>query len=80
MSKLDLRKELKRFYTAKKKPEIIDVPPGKFLAIVGRGEPGGEAYSAGLQALYDLNYTFNLKCKAAGGIDRNNCRRHITLI
>jgi len=39
MSKLDLRKELKRFYSAKKKPEIIDVPQGKFLTIVGKGEP-----------------------------------------
>ena len=43
MGKLDLRKELKQYYTAKKKPEVIDVPPGKFLTIVGRGEPGGES-------------------------------------
>lgn len=66
MSKLDLRKELKRFYTAKKKPEIIDVPPGKFLAIVGRGEPGGEVYREGLNALYGLSYTLKFKCKAEG--------------
>jgi len=66
MSKLDLRKELKQYYTAKKKPAIIDVPPGKFLTIVGRGEPGGEAYSAGLQALYGLSYTLKFRCKAEG--------------
>jgi hypothetical protein len=66
MSKLDLRKELKKYYTAKRKPEIIDVPPGKFLAIDGRGEPGGEAYAAGLQALYGLSYTLKFKCKAEG--------------
>jgi len=66
MSKLDLRKELKQYYTAKKKPAIIDVPPGKFLTIVGRGEPGGEAYAAGLQALYGLSYTLKFKCKAEG--------------
>jgi hypothetical protein len=66
MSKLDLRKELKRFYSAKKKPGIIDVPSGKFLTIVGRGEPGGEAYSAALQALYGLSYTLKFKCKAEG--------------
>ncbi len=66
MSKLDLRKELKRFYSAKKKPEIIDVPPGKFLTIVGRGAPGGEAYSAALQALYGLSYTLKFKCKSEG--------------
>lgn len=66
MSKLDLRKELKQHYTAKKKPEIIDVPPGKFLAIVDRGEPGGEVYRAGLNALYGLSYTLKFKCKAEG--------------
>jgi hypothetical protein len=66
MSKLDLRKELKQYYTAKKKPEVIDVPPGKFLTIVGRGEPGGEAYAAALQALYGLSYTLKFKSKAEG--------------
>jgi hypothetical protein len=66
MSKLDLRKKLKAYYTAKNKPEIIDVPPGKFLAIIGKGEPGGEAYSAALQSLYGLSYTLKFKSKADG--------------
>ncbi len=63
MVKLDLRKELKRYYTAKKKPEIVDVPPGKFLSMEGRGEPGGEAYAAALNA---LSYTLKFKCKEEG--------------
>jgi len=66
MSKLDLRKELKQYYTAKKKPEVIDVPPGNFLAIVGRGAPSGDAYTAALQALYGLSYTLKFKSKAEG--------------
>jgi hypothetical protein len=66
MSKLDLRKELKRYYTAKKKPEIIDVPPGQFLSMEGRGAPGGEAYAAALNALYGLSYTLKFKCKEEG--------------
>jgi len=66
MAKLNLRKELKRYYTARKKPEVIDVPPGSFLTIVGRGEPGGEAYSAAMQALYGLSYTLKFKCKEDG--------------
>ncbi len=66
MSKLDLRKELKQFYTAKKKLAIIDVPPGKFLTIIGRGEPGGSTYQAALNALYGLSYTLKFKCKADG--------------
>lgn len=36
MSKLDLRKELKAYYSARQKPEIIDVPPAKFLTILDR--------------------------------------------
>jgi hypothetical protein len=66
MSKLDLRKELKQYYTAKTKPEIVDVPPGKFLTIVGRGEPGGESYTASLNALYTVAYTLKFKEKAEG--------------
>jgi hypothetical protein len=66
MSKLDLRKELKQYYTAKKRPEVIDVPPGNFLTIVGRGEPGGEAYAAAIQALYGMSFTLKFKSKAEG--------------
>ncbi len=66
MNKLDLRKQLKRYYTAKKEPEIVDVPPGQFLSITGRGEPGGEEYTAALQALYSLSYTLKFRCKAEG--------------
>ena len=66
MEKVDLRKELKKLYTAARKPEIIDVPPGKFLSIVGRGEPGGDVYCAGLEALYALSYTLKFHCKKQG--------------
>jgi hypothetical protein len=66
MAKLDLRKELKPYYSAKKKPEIIDVPSGSFLAIPGRGEPGGEVYRAGMNALYGLSYTLKFALKEQG--------------
>ena len=66
MSKLDLRKELKQYYTAKKKPEIIDVPSGKFLTYIGRGAPGGEEYTTSIQVLYGMSYTLKFKCKAEG--------------
>jgi len=46
LSKLDLRKELKRYYTAKRKPEVVDMPPGKFLTYLGRDAPESEAYQA----------------------------------
>ena len=66
MDKLDLRKELKQFYTAKSKPSIVDVPEGRFLTITGRGEPGGEAYQAALNALYSVAYTVKFRSKKEG--------------
>ncbi|MCW4051111.1 MAG: GyrI-like domain-containing protein [Candidatus Bathyarchaeota archaeon] len=66
MSKIDLRKELKQYYSAKRKPGLIDVPPGKFLSIIGKGAPDGEEYQAAIQALYGLSYTLKFKSKAEG--------------
>ncbi len=66
MTKLDLRKELKRYYTAKRKPELIDVPEGKFLAILGKGDPNGREYQEAMQALYGMSYTLKFDQKAKG--------------
>jgi len=64
--KIDLRKQLKPFYSSSKKPNIVDVTPSKFLTITGRGEPGGKSYQAALNALYSVAYTIKFKAKAAG--------------
>ena len=66
MPKVDLRKELGRLYSASRKPEIIDVPAGKFLIHTGRGEPGGDVYTSGLGALYGLSYGLKFMAKAQG--------------
>ena len=67
MNKLDLKKKLKEIYRASaKKPKIIEVPEGKFLNIIGRGEPSGPAYQGGLNALYSVAYTLKFKCKGEG--------------
>ena len=66
MTRLDLRKELKRYYTAKRKPELIDVPEGRFLAILGKGDPNGREYQEAAQALYGLSYTLKFDQKAKG--------------
>jgi hypothetical protein len=66
MTKLDLRKELKRYYTAKKRPEMIDVPEGKFLIILGKGDPNGEEYQQAMTALYGVSYTLKFDQKAKG--------------
>jgi len=64
--KVDLRKQLKAFYSSPKKPNIINVPPAKFLTITGRGEPGDETYREAMNALYSVAYTVKFKAKAAG--------------
>jgi hypothetical protein len=66
MSKQDLRKELKRFYTAKTKPELVDVPEGVFLTIVGQGDPNGEEYQQAMMALYGAAYTLKFRQKEMG--------------
>lgn len=66
MSKLDLMKELKPYYSAKKKPEIVLIPTGKFLTIVGRGEPGGQSYNSAINALYGMAYGVKFRSKEEG--------------
>ena len=66
MTKLDLRKELKRYYTAKRKPELIDVPEGKFLTILGKGDPNGEEYQQAMTVLYGVSYSLKFDQKAKG--------------
>jgi hypothetical protein len=63
MEKLDLRKQLKAYYSPSEKPEIVDVPELTYLTYTGRGEPGGEAYSEALAALYATVYTLKFASK-----------------
>jgi hypothetical protein len=66
MSKLDLSKELKGVYKAKKTPQLIDVPAGWFLAIDGKGDPNGEEYQQAMMALYGAAYTLKFHYKGLG--------------
>ncbi|MBT3239339.1 MAG: hypothetical protein HON98_02415 [Chloroflexi bacterium] len=63
MSKLDLSKKYKEFFTAKKDPVLIDVPPTSYIMIDGRGEPGGEEYVAKVGALYNMAYKVKFQAK-----------------
>jgi hypothetical protein len=66
MEKLDLYKVHKSEYVAPRKPALINVGPAKYLVAEGRGEPGGEAFQARLQALYGVAFTIKMASKAAG--------------
>ena len=66
MEKIDLREELKSLYSPKTKPEIVDVPECSYLTYTWRGEPGEEAYSESLNALYVAAYTLKFSSKKKG--------------
>lgn len=62
--KTDLTKDHKAYYTAKNKPEIIDIAPAQFLSITGKGDPSGQEYSDRIQAMYSTAYTLKFSYKA----------------
>lgn len=64
MTKLDLTKEYKAYYTAKSKPELLTIGKAPFLSITGKGDPSGQAYADKLQALYSVVYAVKFLYKA----------------
>ncbi|MBI5405666.1 GyrI-like domain-containing protein [Candidatus Kaiserbacteria bacterium] len=65
-TKIDLAKEDKIYYTAKTKPQIVEFPKIPYLAIEGKGEPAGKAFTEAVQALYPFAYGIKGICKKSG--------------
>ncbi|MBI1853831.1 MAG: GyrI-like domain-containing protein [Planctomycetes bacterium] len=65
-TKLDLYKAHKADYAATRKPAIVDVGKATYLAIAGKGEPGGAAFNASVGALYAVAFTIKMAKKHAG--------------
>ncbi len=63
MSKIDLTKVYRGCYTARTDPRLVEIPPGHFLTIMGRGAPGGEVYLQKLEPLYALAYRIKAHAK-----------------
>ena len=69
MERLDLRKELKRFYSpSAKKAEIVEVPEFQFVTLSGCIEPGAEpgnspGFAQALEVLYSVSYTLKFMTK-----------------
>jgi hypothetical protein len=69
MTKLDLHKNLKAFYSAPaKKAEIVDIPRFQFVMIDGQIEPGrapgtSAGFQENMQALYGAAYTLKFMSK-----------------
>jgi len=65
-TKIDLTKEYKTYYTAKTLPEIVEIEGEKFLAIEGKGAPGGDEFQAKVGALYSFAYGVKMLIKKEG--------------
>lgn len=63
MEKLDLVKKYKSHYTAKAKPEIVDIGAAQFLSIWGKGDPSGADYAQRIETLYPVAYTLKFMFK-----------------
>ncbi|WP_264523272.1 GyrI-like domain-containing protein [Flavobacterium sp. N502536] len=64
MSKLDLTKSDKVYYTAKAKPEILYIERTNYISITGTGDPSGAVFSEKIQALYTTAYCIKFMLKA----------------
>lgn len=67
----DYKKEYKEFYMPKNKPEIIDIPEMKYIAVRGKGDPnveGGE-YKASIGLLYGIAFTIKMSKKGSRQIE-----------
>lgn len=64
MQKSDLTKLYKSYYTAKTRPEIVDIEPAQFLSVCGKGDPNGELFAEKIQALYPVAYNIKFHFKA----------------
>lgn len=67
MAKIDYKKELKHLYGPNARDvQFVDVPTMNYLMVDGVGEPGGEAYTSALEALYPLAYTLRFTLRDEG--------------
>lgn len=69
METIDLKTTEKALYTAKAEPQLVDVPPRRFLAIDGSGDPNtAERYKLAVPALFTLAYGLRAAMKAQGTV------------
>ena len=69
METIDFGRTLKHLYTAKRKIEEVDAKIGTFLAVEGKGKPGGDAFHEALGKLFATIYTAKFMLKFDGVVD-----------
>ncbi len=62
--KIDIFKLHKDEYKAGKKPALVETNRALYLAIEGKGAPGGDDFQAAIAALYGMAYTVKMGRKA----------------
>ena len=66
MTKLDLTKTFKSYYSATVTPQLVTIEKGLFLTITGQGDPNGEAFAENTGTLYTVAYGIKALHKQAG--------------
>jgi len=71
LAKIDLKKDLKQFYTAPADHvALVEVPPLHFLMAEGRGDPNtSPAFQQAAETLFRLSYTLKFMLKKSEGLD-----------
>lgn len=64
MNKLDLTKAYKTYFTAKPKPELVNIEEAHFISLTGKGDPSAPAFAKNIEALYSTAYTLKFAYKA----------------
>lgn len=67
----DYKKEYKELYMPKNKPTIVTVPPMRYIAVRGQGDPNAEggAYKRAIELLYGVAYTIKMSKKGSRQIE-----------
>ena len=71
MAPFDFKKEYRDLYQPKTTPSLLTVPPMRFIAVRGAGDPNEPdgAYQRALNLLYGVAYTLKMSCKTDYAID-----------
>ncbi len=59
----DYKKEFKDLYMPKDKPQMIEVPPIKFIMTDGSGDPNSGSFQEAVELLYGLSFTIKMSKK-----------------
>lgn len=67
----DFKKEYREFYLPKNRPELVDVPPMRFVAVRGQGDPNEPdgTYQKALGLLYAIAYTIRMSARSGRRIE-----------